>query len=85
MGGETEWESFHPVLSLLSYMLKAPLVPQGAPVVNALFTQRCAIVNFMRACLGLAPENHMALEHRFESTLAALGAEENTNKKMRLS
>lgn len=64
-----EWESFHPVLSLLSYMLKAPLVPNGAPVVNALFAQRQAIVNVMRACLGLAPENHMTLEHRFESTL----------------
>ena len=74
--GETDWESFHPVLSLLSYMLKAPLVPYGAPVVNALFTQRCAIVNLMRACLGLAPDNHMTLEHRFESTLAALSAED---------
>jgi Myo-inositol-1-phosphate synthase len=56
-------------LSLLSYMLKAPLVPNGAPVVNALFTQRQAIVNVMRACLGLCPENHMTLEHRFESSL----------------
>eukprot|EP00984_Skeletonema_dohrnii_P006018 scaffold2130_cov106-Skeletonema_dohrnii-CCMP3373.AAC.5 len=82
--GETEWESFHPVLSLLSYMLKAPLVPNGAPVVNALFTQRCAIVNLMRACLGLAPDNHMTLEHRFESTLAALSSDEPANKKMRL-
>lgn len=82
--GETEWESLHPVLSLLSYMLKAPLVPNGAPVVNALFAQRCAIVNFMRACLGLAPDNHMSLEHRFESTLAALNAAEPANKKMRL-
>jgi len=67
-----EWETFHPVLSLLSYMLKAPLVPNGAPVVNALFAQRQAIVNVMRACLGLAPENHMTLEHRFESTLNEL-------------
>jgi len=83
--GETAWESLHPVLSLLSYMLKAPLVPNGAPVVNALFTQRCAIVNFMRACIGLAPDNHMSLEHRFESTLAALNEEEPANKKMRLS
>lgn len=83
--GESEWESLHPVLSLLSYMLKAPLVPNGAPVVNALFTQRCAIVNFMRACLGLAPDNHMSLEHRFESTLAALNADEPASKKMRLS
>ena len=85
--GEKEWESFHPVLSLLSYMLKAPLVPNGAPVVNALFTQRCAIVNVMRACLGLAPDNHMTLEHRFESSLSALNATENghAKKKMRLS
>ena len=83
--GEADWESFHPVLSLLSYMLKAPLVPNGAPVVNALFTQRCAIINLMRACLGLAPDNHMTLEHRFESTLAALNSAEPANKKMRLS
>merc|ERR1711971_563827 len=67
-----DWESFHPILSLLSYMLKAPLVPNGAPVINALFTQRCAVINVMRACLGLGPDNHMTLEHRFESTLAEL-------------
>lgn len=69
MDKNDEWESLHPVLSLLAYMLKAPVVPQGAPVVNALFTQRCAIVNFMRACLGLAPDNHMTLEHKFESMM----------------
>ena len=79
------WEHFHPVLSLLSYMLKAPLVPNGAPVVNALFAQRNAIVNLMRACLGLAPDNHMSLEHRFESTLAVLNGGEPAEKKMRLS
>jgi myo-inositol-1-phosphate synthase len=62
---EEKWEAFHPVLSLLSYMLKAPLVPSGAPVVNALFTQRCDIVNIMRTCLGLALDNHMlTLEQR---------------------
>jgi len=86
-GEGEDWESFHPVLSLLSYMLKAPLVPNGAPVVNALFTQRCAVVNLMRACLGLAPDNHMTLEHRFESTLAALGEVGNdgpASKKMKL-
>merc|ERR1712050_631980 len=27
--GDKEWETFHPILSLLSYMLKAPLVPKG--------------------------------------------------------
>jgi myo-inositol-1-phosphate synthase len=70
--GEDNWEAFHPVLSLLSYMLKAPLVPNGAPVVNAFFGQRFAIINVMRACLGLAPENHMSLEHRLESSLNEL-------------
>jgi len=69
---QDDWEGFHPVLSLLSYMLKAPLVPNGAPVINALFAQRCAIVNVMRACLGLPPDNHMTLEHRFESSLQEL-------------
>ena len=53
-------------------MLKAPLVPNGAPVVNALFSQRSAIINVMRACLGLAPDNHMTLEHRMESSLEDL-------------
>ena len=85
--GDDKWEAFHPVLSLLSYMLKAPLVPGGAPVVNALFTQRCAIVNVFRACLGLAPDNHMTLEHRFESMLAEMqgGGAGRSAKKARLS
>ncbi|CAN8020429.1 unnamed protein product [Ixodes persulcatus] len=57
-------QSFHSVLSLLSYLCKAPLVPPGAPVVNALFSQRWCIVNVLRACLGLAPCNFMDLEHK---------------------
>lgn len=59
-----DYESFHSILSLLSYLLKAPLTPEGAPVVNALFPQRQAITNFLRACIGLPPENHMSFEHR---------------------
>lgn len=31
------------VLSLLSYLIKAPLVPQGTPIVNSLFAQRCVL------------------------------------------
>lgn len=42
------FERFHPVLSLLSYLLKAPMVPQGTPVVNALFSQRACIENVFR-------------------------------------
>lgn len=63
-GESKEFEGFHPVLSLLSFLLKAPLTPPGTPVVNALFTQREAIVNFLRATIGLPPENHMAFDHR---------------------
>ena len=62
--GETEWKSFHSVLSVLSYMLKAPLTPPGTPVVNSLAKQRSAMVNIFRACVGLEPENDMTLEHK---------------------
>jgi len=62
--GMSEWSSFHPVLSILSYLIKAPLVPPGAPVVNALAKQRACIENIFRACVGLAPDNSMLLEHK---------------------
>ncbi|TKA54068.1 hypothetical protein B0A55_12552, partial [Friedmanniomyces simplex] len=61
---EQEWKSFHSVLSVLSYMLKAPLTPPGTPVVNALAKRRSALVNVMKACVGLEPENDMTLEHK---------------------
>jgi len=59
-----DFESFHPVLSILSYLLKAPLVPEGTPVVNALFRQRACIENVFKACVGLPPEDHMLLESK---------------------
>jgi myo-inositol-1-phosphate synthase len=59
-----EFDHFHPVLSILSYLLKAPLVPPGTPVVNALFKQRACIDNLLRACVGLPPENNMRLEYQ---------------------
>ncbi|TPX67086.1 inositol-3-phosphate synthase [Spizellomyces sp. 'palustris'] len=60
----TEYAPFHAVLSVLSYMLKAPMVPPGTPVVNALSKQRAAMENIFRACVGLPPQNDMMLEHR---------------------
>ncbi|KAM5368404.1 hypothetical protein ACJA88_011065 [Fusarium oxysporum] len=60
----TEYKSFHSVLSVLSYMLKAPLTPPGTPVVNALAKQRAALTNIFRACVGLEPESDMTLEHK---------------------
>jgi len=72
--GDGEWESMHSVLSILSYMLKAPLVPPGTPIVNALFAQRQCIVNLFRACVGLSPESHLTLEHKLPSALAEAAA-----------
>jgi myo-inositol-1-phosphate synthase len=64
-GADTEdYKSFHSVLSILSYMLKAPLTPPGTPVVNALAKQRAALTNIFRACVGLEPESEMTLEHK---------------------
>jgi len=72
--GSEKFERFHSVLSLLSYLIKAPIVPQGAPVVNALAAQRQCIVNIFRACVGLPPEHNMALEHRLPSLMVERGA-----------
>lgn len=63
-GEMTKFSTFHSVLSILSYMLKAPMVTAGTPVVNALGRQRTAIENIFRACVGLAPNNDMGLEHK---------------------
>ncbi|XP_008309867.1 inositol-3-phosphate synthase 1-A isoform X1 [Cynoglossus semilaevis] len=64
--GEEDFQSFHSVLALLSFLCKAPLVPPGTPVVNAFFRQRASIENIMRACIGLPPQNHMLLEHKLQ-------------------
>lgn len=79
------YEKFNSVLSLLSYLCKAPLVPSGAPVVNALFRQRACIENVFRACLGLTPASHMSLEmkreemsHRYSRRAGAVNATSTT-------
>uniref|UniRef100_A0A8D2IX42 inositol-3-phosphate synthase n=1 Tax=Varanus komodoensis TaxID=61221 RepID=A0A8D2IX42_VARKO len=64
--GEGEPQPLHSVLSLLGFLCKAPLVPEGAPVVNALFRQRAALENLFRACVGLPPQNHMQLEYKVQ-------------------
>ena len=66
---ETEPRKFNSILSILSYLLKAPLVPSGTPVVNALFKQRACIENVLKACIGLQPGNHMLLEHKIGASL----------------
>ena len=50
--------------SILSYMLKAPLVPRGTPVINALMKQQRAITNLLCALVGLPVDGDMMLAHR---------------------
>ena len=59
-----EFAPLYSVLSLLSYMLKAPLVKPGTDVVNALGRQRNALEMFMKACLGLEGQGDLLLETR---------------------
>jgi myo-inositol-1-phosphate synthase len=57
-----QFESFHPVLSLLSCLLKAPAVPDGTPVCNALMKQFKTLTKLVCACAGLAADNDIQLE-----------------------
>jgi len=64
LDGDGKFSKFHPILSILSYLLKAPNVPENTPLVNALFRQRNCIENIMKACVGLPPDNSMLLEQK---------------------
>lgn len=59
-----DYQGFEHVLSILSYLLKAPMVPTGTPIVNALFKQQRSITNILCACQGLPPDADMLLEHK---------------------
>ncbi|TFK17519.1 inositol-3-phosphate synthase [Coprinopsis marcescibilis] len=62
--GEPEFKPLHSVLSLLSCMLKAPLVKPGTEVINSLNRQRNALEAFLKACLGLEGSSDLLLETR---------------------
>ncbi|KZS88211.1 Myo-inositol-1-phosphate synthase [Sistotremastrum niveocremeum HHB9708] len=59
-----DFKPLYPVLSLLSYMLKAPLVKPGTDVVNSLNRQRNALETFLKACVGLEGSSDLLLETR---------------------
>ena len=59
----SDYSPMHPVLSYLSYLLKAPVVPEGTPVCNALFKQQRFITNLLCACAGLAHDADFSIEH----------------------
>lgn len=67
---DSAFQPLHSVLSILSYLCKAPLVPKGAPVINALARQRVCIENLFRGCLGLPPVNYLAIEHKLSDPTA---------------
>ena len=58
---EANFQPFNSVLSLLSYLCKAPLVERGANVVNALFKQRSCIENILKAFIALPANNNLEL------------------------
>ncbi|KAF8320241.1 hypothetical protein F5887DRAFT_1289841 [Amanita rubescens] len=62
--GDKEFSPLYSVLSLLSYMLKAPLVKPGSDVVNSLNRQRNALEAFLKACVGLEGNTDLLLETR---------------------
>jgi len=64
---DDEFTRMHPVLSILSFLLKSPRVPNGSPIIHSLFSQRNAITNLIRALVGLPPETFMMLEHKIPS------------------
>ena len=63
-GRDTDYRALHPVASLLSYMAKAPLVRKEQPLINALSRQRAMIENFLKACVGLPPDNNIMMEYK---------------------
>ncbi|XP_026496035.2 inositol-3-phosphate synthase [Vanessa tameamea] len=67
-----EWSPMHGVLAALGYLLKAPLVPRGAPVDHALGVQRAALADLLRACLALPPAHRMRLEHKIPFLMSDL-------------
>jgi myo-inositol-1-phosphate synthase len=60
------WASLHPVLSALSYLVKAPLAARGASVCNALAAQRATLTDLLRAALALPPAHHLRLHHKVQ-------------------
>ncbi|KPM05894.1 inositol-3-phosphate synthase 1-A-like protein [Sarcoptes scabiei] len=59
---KSDFQQFNSVLSILSYLLKAPMVERGSNVVNALFKQRQSIENLLRALIALPPINNLNLQ-----------------------
>lgn len=60
----TEFNEFYPILTFLSYWLKAPLTRPGFKPINSLNRQRLALENFLRLLIGLPANNELRFEER---------------------
>lgn len=61
-----DFENFYPVLSFLSYWLKAPLTKPGYQPINGLNKQRTALENFLRLLIGLPAIDELRFEERLK-------------------
>uniref|UniRef100_A0AC34GM98 Inositol-3-phosphate synthase n=1 Tax=Panagrolaimus sp. ES5 TaxID=591445 RepID=A0AC34GM98_9BILA len=61
-GTDETFTSFHSVLSLLSLLLKAPVVPSGTPVGNKFMQQFGALTKLLTACAGIVADTDLQLE-----------------------
>lgn len=65
--GRSKFTSMHCVMSVISFLLKAPIVPPGTQVVNSLYQQRSCLENILRACRGLQPISNMRLNDKLQN------------------
>ncbi|CCK69363.1 inositol-3-phosphate synthase INO1 KNAG_0C02520 [Huiozyma naganishii CBS 8797] len=59
-----KFSDFYPILTFLSYWLKAPLTRKGFQPINSLNRQRLALENFLRLLIGLPPNDELRFEER---------------------
>lgn len=59
---DSRWKSFHEVLSVLSLLLKAPVVPGGTPVSNAFMRQFASLTKLLTVLAGVGSDSDMQLE-----------------------
>ena len=59
-----EKQSFKPILSMLSFFFKAPVVNDNEPLINAFFRQRYGLENFTRVINGLPTMDFLHLPYR---------------------
>ncbi|KAA8495049.1 Inositol-3-phosphate synthase [Porphyridium purpureum] len=70
----SEFVKMHPILSVLSFYMKIPLVRPEEPIINSLNRQKSCLENMIRALVGLPPENHLLLDTKIARDSTAMGS-----------